>query len=79
MDMLKVVFGALWMILRVIVIVALCAGAGYCFLYMWYFPFLWEGCARLGIGLACAGAVYLILRLSREKDEGPAEKINDMW
>lgn len=79
MDALKVILGAAWLILRVIIIVGLCVVGGYCLLYMWYYPFLWEGCLRLAVALACAGAVFLILRLGREKDEGPAEKINDMW
>ena len=44
MDMLKVILGVAWLFLRVIIIVGLCVVGGYCLLYMWYFPFLWEGC-----------------------------------
>ena len=72
LEILKFIGGVLWMFLRIILILALSAGGLYCLGSALFFRFLWEGLIRLAIGLVCGAAVFLIIRLSREKDDGPA-------
>jgi hypothetical protein len=67
-DILSVLGGTIWLILRFILIIALSVGAVYCFGTMFMFRFLWEGLIRLAIAAACGAIVFLIIRASREKD-----------
>ena len=72
-EMLKVMGGALWLILKFILIIALSLGGVYSFGTLFMFPFFWEGASRLAISAGCVLGVFLLVRLGREKDEGPTE------
>lgn len=72
-DILKFLGGAFGMIFKFILIIAFAAGGVYCFGTMFMFPFLWEGLTRLGICAACVLGIIGLLRIGREKDEGPTE------
>ena len=69
-SILKVFSGAFGMIIRVMVIIGLCFLGGYCLFSMLARPFFWGGLIRLGGLLACGLAVFGILRLSRDPDDG---------
>ena len=71
-DILAVFGGAMWLIVRFILIIGLSVGAVYCLGTIGFFPFIWEGLKRLAIAAACAGGVVLLIRSGRDKDdEGP--------
>lgn len=71
-DILSVFGGAMWLIVRFILIIALSVAAVYCVGTLGFFPFIWEGLKRLGIAAACIGLVVLLIRSGRDKDdEGP--------
>ena len=70
-DILGFVGGILWLFLRVIVIIGLTGAGIYCFGTMFMFRLVWDGLIRLGIAVACGLAVFGILRLSRDRDDGP--------
>ena len=72
-EMLKVMGGALWLILKFILIIAMSLGGVYCFGTLFMFPFFWEGATRLAISTGCVLGVFLLVRLGREKDEMPTE------
>ena len=72
-DILLFIGGAFGMIFKFILIIGFSVGALYCFGTMFMFPFIWKGLIRLGICAACVLAVIGILRIGREKDEGPTE------
>ena len=72
-SILKVFTGAFGMIFRVMVIIALCFLAGYCLFSMMTMSFLWGGLIRLAGLLLCALAIFGILRLSRDPDDGPSD------
>ena len=69
-DMLAVLGGALGMIVKFILIIALSLGGVYSFGTLFMFPFVWEGLTRLGIAAVCVLGVIGILRIGREKDDG---------
>ena len=72
-DILSVLGGAMGLIVRFILIIAMGVGAVYCLFTMFFSPFIWEGLKRLAIGAACVGGVVLLIRLGRDKDdEGPS-------
>ena len=68
-DMLGVLGGLLWMIIRFMLIIAMGVGGVYCFGTMFMFPFIWEGAIRLGITAACALGIIGLLRIGREKED----------
>ena len=70
-DMLGVLGGLLWMIIRFMLIIAMGVGGVYCFGTMFMFPFIWEGAIRLGITAACALGIFGLLRIGRDRDDGP--------
>ena len=76
-DILTVLGGALGMILRFILIIALALGGVYSFGTMFMFPFIWEGLHRLGIAAVCAACVLGVLRIGREKDDEEDEVTKD--
>ena len=76
-DILTVLGGALGMILRFILIIALALGGVYSFGTMFMFPFIWEGLHRLGIASVCAACVFGVLRIGREKDDEEDEVTKD--
>ena len=63
--------GLLWMIIRVMLIIAMGVGGVYCFGTMFMFPFIWEGAIRLGITAAGALGIFGLLRIGRDRDDGP--------
>ena len=67
-DILGFIGGAMGMIVKVLVIIALCVCGLYCFGTMFAFPFIWEGLIRLAIAAGCGLVVFLILRLGRDRD-----------
>ena len=73
-DILAVLGGTFWMILKFILIIALSFGGCYCFGTMFMLPFVWDGLIRLGITAACVLGVIGILRIGREKDDGPVSE-----
>ena len=70
-DFLAVMGGLLAMIIKFILIIALGVGGCYCFGTMFMFPFIWEGAIRLGITAARALGIFGLLRIGRDKDDGP--------
>ena len=70
-SFLSVFTGAFGMIFRVMFIIALCFGGGFCLFSMLAVPFIWDGLIRLGGLLLCAALVYGLLRLGRDKDDDP--------
>ena len=72
-DILSVLGGAMGLIVRFILIIAMGVGAVYCLFTMFFSPLIWEGLKRLAIGALCVGGVVLLIRLGRDKDdEGPS-------
>ena len=72
-DIFSVLGGAMGLIVRFILIIAMGVGAVYCLFTMFFSPLFWEGLKRLAIGAACVGGVILLIRLGRDKDdEGPS-------
>ena len=72
-DILSVLGGAMGLIVRFILIIAMGVGAVYCLFTMFFSPLFWEGMKRLAIAAACTGGVILLIRLGRDKDdEGPS-------
>ena len=72
-DIFAFVGGAFGLIFKFILIIALSLAGVYCFGTSFMFPFIWEGAIRLGITAVCVLGVIGILRIGREKDEGPTE------
>lgn len=70
-DILTVLGGSLWLILKFILIIALSMVGVYCFGTMFFYRFIWDGLTRLAIAAGCGLGVYGIIRLSREKDDAP--------
>ena len=70
-GILAVFAGTLGLILKFLVIVALSVGAVYCFGTAFMVSFIWDGLSRLGIAAACAAGAFLLIRLSRDRDDGP--------
>jgi len=68
---LTVMGSAFGLIIKFILIIAMTLGGVYCFGTMFMFTFIWEGLTRLGIAAVCGLGVFLLIRLGREKDEGP--------
>ena len=72
-DILSVLGGAMGLIVRFILIIAMGVGAVYCLFTLFFSPLIWEGLKRLASGAACVGGVILLIRLGRDKDdEGPS-------
>ena len=71
-SILAVFTGAFGMILKVILIIALCFIAGYCLFSMITMAFVWGGLIRLAGIAACILVIRFLLRLGRE-DDSPAE------
>ena len=72
-DILSVLGGAMGLIVRFILIIAMGVGAVYCLFTLFFSPLIWEGLKRLAIGTLCVGGVILLIRLGRDKDdEGPS-------
>ena len=72
-DILSVLGGAMGLIVRFILIIAMGVGAVYCLFTLFFSPLFWEGMKRLAIAAACTGGVILLIRLGRDKDdEGPS-------
>lgn len=72
-DILSVLGGAMGLIVRFILIIAMGVGAVYCLFTLFFSPLIWEGLKRLTIGALCVGGVILLIRLGRDKDdEGPS-------
>ena len=72
-DILSVLGGAMGLIVRFILIIAMGVGAVYCLFTLFFSPLICEGLKRLAIGAACVGGVVLLIRLGRDKDdEGPS-------
>ena len=73
-SVLKIFSGIFGMIFRYIVIVGLCWLAAWFFGYILTMPFLWGGLIRLaGIGV-CVLLVRFLIRLGRDKGDGPTEE-----
>ncbi len=72
-GILALMGSALGMIIKFILIIALSLAGVYSFGTMFFYRFIWEGLIRLGITAACVLGVIGLLRIGREKDEGPAE------
>ena len=70
-DILKVFGGTVGMIFKFIFIIGFALGAFYCAFTMFMFPFLWEGLKRLAIAGAFVLGIIGLLRMGREKDDGP--------
>ena len=70
-DILKVLGGTVGMIVKFILIIAMALGGCYCLFSMFMFPFIWEGLKRLAIAGACVLGIIGLLRIGREKDDGP--------
>ena len=68
-DILAFLGGFAWLILRFLLIIALSAGALYCFGTMFMFRFVWDGAIRLAIAAACGLAAFGIIRLTRDRDD----------
>ena len=71
-SVLSVFTGAFGMILKVILIIALCFIAGYCLFSMITMAFIWGGLIRLACIAACVLAIHFLRRPGRE-DDSPAE------
>ena len=72
-DIFSVLGGAMGLIVRFILIIAMGVGAVYCLFTLFFSPLIWEGLKRLAIGTLCVGGVILLIRLGRDKDdEGPS-------
>ena len=72
-DILSVLGGAMGLIVRFILIIAMGVGAVYCLFTLFFSPLIWEGLKRLAIAAACVGGIILVIRSGRDKDdEGPA-------
>ena len=67
-DVLKSIGGAAWLLLRFLLIIGLSVVALFCLGSVFFYKFVWEGLIRLGIGAACALAVYGIIRAGRDKE-----------
>ena len=70
-DILAVLGGTIWMILKFILIIGLSLAGVYCFGTMFFFRFIWDGLARLAAAAGCVLGVVGLIRLGREKDKGP--------
>ena len=70
-DILAVFAGTIGLIVKFILILALSVGAVYCFGTAFMVPLVWGGLERLGIAAACGLGVFLLIRLSRDRDDGP--------
>ena len=68
-DIFSVLGGAMWLILRFILIIAMGVGGVYCLGTLFFYPLLWEGLKRLAIAAACVLGIIFLIRLGREKDE----------
>ena len=64
-DILSVFGGAMWLIVRFILIIALSLIGVYCFGTMFMLPFVWDGLIRLGITAACV----IRRRIVRDRSE----------
>ena len=71
-SILSVFTGAFGMILKVILIIALCFIAGYCLFSMITMAFIWGGLILLAGIAACVLVIRFLLRLGRE-DDSPVE------
>ena len=72
-DILAVFAGTIGLIFKFILIIVLSAVGVYCLGTMFLVRFIWEGVYRLAGAAACVLVVVLLIRLGREKDEGPVE------
>ena len=72
-SILAVFTGAFGMILKVILVIALCFIAGYCLFSMLTMPFVWGGVVRIGGIAVCIFLIRFLIRLGRDDDDGPVE------
>ena len=73
-DILKVLGGTVGMIVKFILIIAMALGGCYCLFTMFMFPFIWEGLKRMAIAAVCVLGIIGLLRIGREKDDGPVSE-----
>ena len=73
LEMLKVLGGAIGMIIKFILIIAMSLGGLYCLGTMFFLKFFTEGLIRLAIAAGCVLGIIGLLRIGREKDEAPTE------
>ena len=67
-SFLSLIGSALWMILRVLLVIALLAVGVYCLSMVFLHPLIWEGLAHLAGAAVCALLLFLILRRRAEED-----------
>ena len=72
-DILAVLGGTIGLILRFVLILVLSMVGVYCLGTVFFYPFFWEGLLRLAGTAACVLGVILLIRIGREKDDGPVE------
>ena len=68
-SILKIFAGAFGMVLRVVLIIALCFLSAWCAGYILTMPFIWGGLIRLGIIAVCVFLIRFLIVLGREKDD----------
>ena len=67
-SILSVFTGAFGMILKVMLVIALCFIAGYCLFSMLTMPFIWGGVIRVCGIAVCLFLVRFLIRLGRDDD-----------
>ena len=70
-DILAVLGGTIGLILRFVLILVLSMVGVYCLGTVFFYPFFWEGLLRLAGTAGCVLGVILLIRIGREKDDGP--------
>ena len=68
-SILKVLNTAFGMVLRIVLIIALCFISAWCTGYILTMPFVWGGLIRLGVIAVCILLIRWLLILGREKDD----------
>ena len=72
-SILSVFTGAFGMILKVMLVIALCFMAGWCLFSMLTMPFIWGGVIRVCGIAVCLFLIRFLIRLGRDDDDSPAE------
>ena len=68
-DVLKTFGSMILMVIRIILIIFLGVTGVIALGSVLFFPFVWEGAIRLGIGIGCGGLMFLIIRMNPGKGE----------
>ena len=69
-DILSVLGGVIWLIVRFMLIIAMGVGAFYCLWTLFVVPMVWEGLEHLAIAAGCVLGIVLLIQAGRDRDEG---------